>query len=157
GRSVTLPAYQQQRLGRLLWRDSIRWAAELGEHDLMFGTPRSAAVCRMCGGTSPPPVLFGHDGGANVANGIPEGHGFGLTRTSRPCKRAEPLFGPGTTAFFRERIASLCFEDVAALPPPDLLVGPRGKHYFRTPHGAGMHYCRMETSLGWSVHVSSVN
>ena len=157
GRSVTHPAHQQQRLGGLLWRDSIRWAAELGEHDLLFATPRSAATCRMCGSASPPLVLFGHEGGANVANGIREVHAVGLIRTTRLCRRARPLFGPGTGAFFEERIDRLHFRDVAASPPPDLLVGPEGDHCYETPRGAALRYSRTETSLGWSVLVTSVD
>jgi GNAT superfamily N-acetyltransferase len=156
GRSVTLPAFQKQKLGQKLWRHSIRWAVEFGDHDLLFGTPRSSAVCRMCGLSSPPLVLFGHDGGANVANGKREIHAVGLIRTNRSCQRAEPTFGPGIMPIFKERTAELCFHNVVSSPPQNLVIGPEGDHRYQTARGTGLHFSRMDTPLGWSILITSV-
>src|SRR5262249_3130090 len=137
---------------------SLHWAVELGDQDLIFGWPRSDVMCRMlCVKTTPRMHLFGHDGGANLANGVREIHAVGMVCTCRPCRRASPLFGPGRMTLLQERIAQVHFQDVAALPPSDLVVGPPAEHSYRTPGGAALRYSRMETPLGWSVFVTSVD
>jgi hypothetical protein len=158
GRSVTHPAARRQGLGRLIYRDSLRWAVELGEEDFVCGWPRNAEMCRMlCSKTTPPMHLFGHDGGANIANGIREIHAVGIVCTSRPCLRAKPLFGPGCDPFFKDRIDRVRFQDVVATPPTDLVVGPQGDHCYESPYGTRLRYSRLETALGWSVFVASVD
>jgi hypothetical protein len=157
GRSVTHDSCQGQGVGRRIYRDSLQLAMDLGEQDFVFGWPRSAVMCRMmCLKTSPPTHLFGHDGGANIANGIREIHAVGFLRTVRTCRRAEPLFGPASSPLFRDRISQLHFQNVAARAPTTLLVGPRGDHNYQTPQGLRLCYSRTETTAGWSVLVSDV-
>jgi hypothetical protein len=155
GRNVTHPRLQGRGLGRVLCRDSVRWATECGGFDLVVGYPRSAQMCRMvCGAITPPTYLFGHDGGANVAHGRRETHAIGLIPSARPCRRAAPTCGAGTRPYFRELVSRLGFRDEAPVLLPDLLVGPPGDHRYHLTAGRGLCYSRMETPLGWSALVS---